>query len=76
VTAVGSDAVIHREALAKCVEALRGLFERADGVSVGDVKGALGLSRKHAIPLLEMLDADRVTVRDGNRRVKGPAFPP
>lgn len=34
-----------------------------------DIKDLLGISRKYAIPLLEYLDAQRVTVRVGDRRV-------
>jgi selenocysteine-specific elongation factor len=72
---VGAAGVIHRDALAKCVEELRGLFEKHPEVSVADLKDALGLTRKRAIPLLEALDERRVTKRSGNNRVKGPEFP-
>jgi selenocysteine-specific elongation factor len=72
---VGDDGVIHKDALAKCVDELRRLFERQDEVSVADLKNVLGVTRKHAIPLLEALDAKRVTKRAGNNRVKGPRFP-
>jgi selenocysteine-specific elongation factor len=75
VTSVGEDGVIHGESVARVIETLRGLFAGADDVGVGDVKDALGLSRKHAIPLLEMLDANDVTTRVGNRRRRGAAFP-
>ena len=36
--------------------------------SVGDFKERFGLTRKLAIPTLEWLDSERVTVRHGNRR--------
>jgi selenocysteine-specific elongation factor len=36
--------------------------------AVGDFKGRFGLTRKLAIPALEWLDSERVTVRHGNRR--------
>jgi selenocysteine-specific elongation factor len=72
---VGEGGVIHRDALAACLEALKGLFHAHGSVAVGDVKDALGLSRKHAIPILEWLDAAGMTVRDGNRRLRGPRFP-
>jgi len=72
---VGDEGVIHRDALAQCVDELKRLFERQQEVSVGDVKDALGVTRKHAIPLLEALDDRRVTKRVGNNRVKGPRFP-
>ncbi len=35
---------------------------------VGDVKDALGLSRKYIVPILEWLDANGVTVRRGENR--------
>jgi selenocysteine-specific elongation factor len=36
--------------------------------NVGDFKNRFGLTRKLAIPVLEWLDAERVTVRVGNER--------
>ncbi len=72
---LGEGGVIHRDALNECVKALRRLFESSEQIGVGDLKDALGLSRKHAIPILEYLDDTRVTIRAGNHRVKGPEFP-
>jgi len=69
------DGLIHREALDRCLDVLRRLFAERTEVSVADVKDALGLTRKHTIPLLEMFDAHRITARTGNSRVKGPGFP-
>ncbi len=49
----------------------RALAERAavdPEIDVGWFKESFGLSRKHAIPLLEWLDRERVTLRVGNRR--------
>ncbi len=39
-----------------------------DEFAVGDFKQKFGLTRKLAIPALEWLDSERVTVRAGNRR--------
>jgi selenocysteine-specific elongation factor len=75
VAEVGDDGLIHREALARCIETLRRLFEEREEISVADVKNALTVTRKHAIPLLEMLDDRRVTARAGNNRIMGPDFP-
>jgi len=36
---------------------------------VADFKELTGLSRKYAIPLLEYLDRERVTRRDGEERI-------
>lgn len=70
------DGVVHREALAGVLAALRALFSARPAVSVGDVKNQLGLTRKHVIPLLEHLDRLGMTRRRGDERVRGPAFPP
>jgi selenocysteine-specific elongation factor len=37
--------------------------------TVGDFKTWTGVSRKYAIPLLEYLDRERITRRDGDARV-------
>jgi selenocysteine-specific elongation factor len=69
------EGLLHEDALHECIGVLRGLFDEKSEISVADVKGALGLTRKHTIPLLEMFDERRVTVRSGNNRIKGPNFP-
>ncbi|MBV8981808.1 MAG: selenocysteine-specific translation elongation factor [Acidimicrobiia bacterium] len=45
------------------------------GVTVGQVRDALGTTRKHALPLLAHLDATGVTRRRGDVRVAGPRLP-
>jgi selenocysteine-specific elongation factor len=44
------------------------LKERRD-IGPADVKDLLGVTRKYAIPLMEYFDAQRITVRQGERRV-------
>ncbi len=39
-----------------------------DGFTVADLRDALGVTRKHAVPLVEWLDRTGVTVRDGDVR--------
>jgi len=39
-----------------------------DGFGVGEFKDRLGLTRKLAIPMLEWLDSERVTLRQGSER--------
>ena len=46
-----------------------------DGVTVAQVRDALGTTRKHALPLLSHLDATGVTRRRGDVRVAGPRLP-
>jgi selenocysteine-specific elongation factor len=47
--------------------AVRDLVARAGSTSIGEVRDALGLSRKYAQALLEHLDGERVLRRDGDR---------
>jgi selenocysteine-specific elongation factor len=71
---VGDDGYLHIEAFDSCVRAMRGWFESHEDLAVGDLKELFGITRKHAIPLLEHLDRTKVTVRDGNVRRKGPGL--
>ena len=48
------------------------LTSKADGITVGDARDALGSSRKHVIPLLTHFDATGVTRRRGDVRIAGP----
>lgn len=57
------------EALARRVAALLG--EKGE-MAVSDVKDITGTTRKYTVPLLEYLDAQKVTVRKGDVRVLGP----
>jgi selenocysteine-specific elongation factor len=51
---------------------VRAHFAGAKELTVADVKEGLGLSRKWAVPLLEALDREKVTRREGNVRLAGP----
>lgn len=51
------------------------LDDRPDGVTVAEVRDALGISRKFALPLLAHLDAGGFTRRRGDLRVAGPRLP-
>jgi selenocysteine-specific elongation factor len=52
--------------------ALRGHFAAQPALRVADLKDLLGVSRKHAIPLLEYCDRIGFTVRAGDERKRGP----
>ncbi len=64
---VSDELVFHRSA----IEKLRGLLtaRRATRFTVGTFKEWTGISRKYAIPLLEYLDRERVTKREGEQRL-------
>ena len=50
---------------------LKQFFVKSDKLSVVQFKDITGLTRKSAIPLLEYFDRKKITVRDGNERLKG-----
>ena len=64
---VNLELVIH-SAAADAVRAIIG-SRKNSRFSVGEFKEWTGVSRKHAIPLLEWLDRERVTRREGEQRV-------
>jgi selenocysteine-specific elongation factor len=61
------------DAAARVVASL--LAARPGGVTAGEVRDALGTTRKYAIPLLGLLDAAGVTRRRGAVRIGGPRLP-
>lgn len=70
---IGHDGVyFHTEVLRDLGPVLE-LLWNADpaGFTVADVRDALGVTRKHALPLVNCLDQMRITRRVGDRRVRG-----
>ena len=61
--------VVENAALQKLVETVRARKSVSPRLGVGEFKELTGLSRKFAVPLLEYLDAQRVTRRVGDERV-------
>ncbi len=53
--------------------AVVGWLDTHGRLSTPDAKALSGVSRKYLIPLMELLDRQRVTVRDGEDRRAGPA---
>jgi selenocysteine-specific elongation factor len=66
---VGERGLVTRASLDALVLALRERFARGARLEVGALKELTGLTRKHAIPLLEYLDRERVTRRAGADRI-------
>jgi selenocysteine-specific elongation factor len=64
---IGDDLVFHRAAIQKLRALLAG--RKPARFRVGDFKEWTGVSRKYAIPLLEYLDRERITRREGDARV-------
>jgi selenocysteine-specific elongation factor len=61
--------VFHKDSLSKLKESVRSFKSTRDRIDVAFFKEMAGVTRKHAIPLLEWLDRERVTQRSGNDRI-------
>ena len=68
-TKIAPTLAYHREHIEPAIDKIRGHFEGADKLGVGDLKTLLGVSRKHAVPLLEYFDRIGLTTRIGDHRV-------
>jgi selenocysteine-specific elongation factor len=59
----------HAEPLQDAVSRVSAFLRERQAITPQEIKDLLGISRKYAIPLLEWLDAQRLTVRVGDKRV-------
>ncbi len=59
----------HAEPLQEAVGRVVAFIRTHQAITPQEIKDLLGISRKYAIPLLEWLDSQRVTVRVGDKRV-------
>jgi selenocysteine-specific elongation factor len=66
---VTEDLIFHRSALQRLKELLVRHKAQSNRINVALFKEITGLSRKYAIPLLEYLDRERVTRREGDERI-------
>ena len=66
---VGDGLLVERSELDSLKQRVRERWPSGTRIEVGEFKELVGLSRKHAIPLLEYLDRERVTRRVGAFRV-------
>jgi selenocysteine-specific elongation factor len=66
---LGRDMHLHRDALEDVAETVRDLVHRDGSVSIATLRDELHTSRRYAQALLELLDAERVTLRVGDARV-------
>jgi len=66
---IGEDMFIDRSIMDKLIADLRAHKSHNPKLGVGEFKNLTGVTRKHAIPLLEYLDRQRVTKRVGDERM-------
>jgi selenocysteine-specific elongation factor len=68
---VHGDMLFHQAALDALIQKLRAraVTQPDRSIDVGSFKELAGISRKYAIPLLEYFDRQRITRREGDRRI-------
>ncbi len=69
---VSADIVLSAEGYAEAVTRIKEHLGRTGAATVSDLRQALGSSRRIMVPLLEKLDRDGVTLRQGDLRRLGP----
>lgn len=69
VVKISDEFFLDRTTLDDLIARIRALKPGTPRIAVGDFKEMTGVSRKHAIPILEYLDRQRVTRRDGDARI-------
>ena len=64
--------IYHRHALREAENLLKEHLSRNNEITAAEFRDLLGITRKHAIPLLEYFDTARITLRVGDKRVLRP----
>jgi selenocysteine-specific elongation factor len=68
VVRIAADVFLHRQAVEAAITRVREYLAEQKQMTAGQFRDLLGTSRKYAVPLLEYLDAQRVTRRLGDYR--------
>jgi selenocysteine-specific elongation factor len=68
VVRITADVFLHREAVAQAIERVRAYCRENGSITAAQFRDMVGTSRKYAVPLMEYLDAQRVTRRRGDLR--------
>ena len=66
---IAEELFFHSSALEELRRRLAEYKKNKEKISVGEFKDLAGVSRKYAIPLLEYLDRERITRREGDLRL-------
>jgi len=69
---LNAETVMLAEHFARATELVRGYLQKRGAATASELRQALNTTRRVVIPLLEKLDRDGVTVRQGDsRRLRG-----
>jgi selenocysteine-specific elongation factor len=62
---------LHHKVFRELLDFLGKEYQTKDSLTIGDVKGFTGSTRKYIVPLMEFLDNSGYTIREGDVRKKG-----
>lgn len=65
---VSEDVVFHKEGYTRLVDEVKQLIGRKGAISIAEVRDHFGTSRKYVLALMEHLDAQGITIREGDLR--------
>ena len=65
---LGEEVVLLSDSFARATEAVKKFLREHGQATAGELRQALGTNRRIVIPLLERLDRDGVTRREGDKR--------
>lgn len=71
---VADNIYFHRQKLTEATRKITGYLQEKGEISIGEARDILQTSRKFTLPLLEYLDANKITRRVGDLRVAGKAL--
>jgi len=70
----GSEFIFEKSIWEEIVNFIKELLNEKNEIAISDLKNKFGLSRKYLIPILEESDRIGLTVRSGDKRVRGEKF--
>jgi len=73
---ISSEAYLHAESYRALIEKIDERLAATGALTIADCKELFGFSRKYAVPILEYLDREGITRREGDARRRGPKLPP
>lgn len=70
---ISDELVLHADPYQRAIEQIRAHIQTHGGASVSELRQVLNTSRRIMVPLLEKLDRDGITLRQGDKRILKPA---
>ena len=66
---IGDELVLHADHYQQAIVAIRAHIQSRGGATVSELRQVLNTSRRVMVPLLEKLDREGITLRQGDKRV-------